>query len=233
MPTLLYARAPRDEREDRQVRKLARSAHAPADWIWHARMLVRSWEGWRTSAIATALGCHIQTVRERLHACNERGLDGLGSKPGGGRKPRSTEAERSAVIALVASPQPPSRSAGDVARWDRGARSQRRRRCGHVVARRAGGRGSGAGHRHRAQPGAPPAAPRRGPLAAHPLLGQQHGQGGHGFRPTSTAVVTCSTDPPAGATTRCLDELGPVTPRAFPPAPGWSPSGHRSKAPLG
>jgi transposase len=30
----------------------------------------------------------------------------------------------------------------------------------------------------------------------------------------------------------CLDELGPVTPRAFPPAPGWSPDGHRIKAPL-
>ena len=30
----------------------------------------------------------------------------------------------------------------------------------------------------------------------------------------------------------CVDELGPVTPRAFPPAPGWSPDGHRIKAPL-
>jgi hypothetical protein len=30
----------------------------------------------------------------------------------------------------------------------------------------------------------------------------------------------------------CADELGPVTPRTFTPAPGWSPSGHRIKAPL-
>ncbi|MDP9478737.1 MAG: IS630 family transposase [Actinomycetota bacterium] len=30
----------------------------------------------------------------------------------------------------------------------------------------------------------------------------------------------------------CVDELGPVTPRAFPPAPGWSLDGHRIKAPL-
>jgi transposase len=30
----------------------------------------------------------------------------------------------------------------------------------------------------------------------------------------------------------CVDELGPVTPRSFPPAPGWSPDGHRIKAPL-
>lgn len=30
----------------------------------------------------------------------------------------------------------------------------------------------------------------------------------------------------------CIDELGPVLPRTFPPAPGWSPNGHRIKAPL-
>ncbi|MFD8534489.1 transposase [Streptosporangium canum] len=30
----------------------------------------------------------------------------------------------------------------------------------------------------------------------------------------------------------CADELGPVTPRTFPPAPGWSVDGHRIKAPL-
>lgn len=30
----------------------------------------------------------------------------------------------------------------------------------------------------------------------------------------------------------CLDELGPVTPRNYPPPPGWSTGGHRIKAPL-
>jgi DDE superfamily endonuclease len=30
----------------------------------------------------------------------------------------------------------------------------------------------------------------------------------------------------------CADELGPVIPRSFPPTPGWSPDGHRIKAPL-
>ena len=30
----------------------------------------------------------------------------------------------------------------------------------------------------------------------------------------------------------CVDELGPVTPRTFPPAAGWSRDGHRIKAPL-
>jgi DDE superfamily endonuclease len=30
----------------------------------------------------------------------------------------------------------------------------------------------------------------------------------------------------------CADELGPVVPRSFPPAPGWTLDGHRVKAPL-
>ncbi len=30
----------------------------------------------------------------------------------------------------------------------------------------------------------------------------------------------------------CADELGPVIPRSFPPAPGWTAGGHRVKAPL-
>src|SRR5262249_41409185 len=83
-----------------------------------------------TSRIATELGCHLQTGRERLHAFNERGLDGLGLKPGGGRPPRLTEPERSAAIALAPSPPPgrlvthavgtlaPAGSAGgDVSEW--------------------------------------------------------------------------------------------------------------------
>ena len=69
-------------------------------------MIARSWDGWRTSASAVALGCHMQTVRARVQAFHERGLDGLGLKPGGGRTPRITPAERSAVIALTASPPP-------------------------------------------------------------------------------------------------------------------------------
>ena len=38
--------------------------------------------------------------------------------------------------------------------------------------------------------------------------------------------------PPPDSTVICADELGPVIPRTFPPAPGWSPGGHRVKAPL-
>jgi hypothetical protein len=44
--------------------------------------------------------------------------------------------------------------------------------------------------------------------------------------------VELCTAPPAGSTVICADELGPVIPRTFAPAPGWSPGGHRIKAPL-
>ncbi|HUZ01159.1 MAG TPA: helix-turn-helix domain-containing protein [Thermomicrobiaceae bacterium] len=109
MPKLLAARAPLDEQEERRVRKLASSRHAPGDWIQRARMIVGSWEGQRTTAIAAELGCHPQTVRERLVRFNAEGLDGLGDRPGGGRKPRLTEQERGTLIRLARS-TPPGRA---------------------------------------------------------------------------------------------------------------------------
>jgi transposase len=60
-------------------------------------------------------------------------------------------------------------------------------------------------------------------------VGHEHGSG---LCPKRTQIVTLYTDPPGGATILCVDELGPVTPRTFPPAPGWSGDGHRIKAPL-
>lgn len=108
MPKLLHARAPQDTVEEHKVRKLANSRHAPADWIMRARMIACSWNGLRTTQIAEELGCHPQTVRERFHRFNEEGLDGLGDRPGAGRKPRITEQERSKIIALV-SKEPPGR----------------------------------------------------------------------------------------------------------------------------
>ena len=106
MPKLLYARPAQDATEERQVRKLASSRHAPADWRQRARMIVRSWEGLRTTAIAAELQCHPQTVRERLARFNADGVAGLGDRAGAGRKPRLTEAERSRLITLVAEPPP-------------------------------------------------------------------------------------------------------------------------------
>src|SRR5260370_12557511 len=106
MPKHLAARPALDETEARQVHKLARSAHAPADWIFHAKLVVRSWDGRRTRQIAEELGCNPQTVRERLHAFNDRGLDGLGMQPGSGRKPRLTHLEPSTILTLVKLPPP-------------------------------------------------------------------------------------------------------------------------------
>ena len=90
------------------MRKLANSRHAPADWIMRARMIARSWDGLRTTQIASELRCHPQTVRERIHRFDEEGLDGIGDRPGSGRKPRITETERSVIISLVGT-DPPGR----------------------------------------------------------------------------------------------------------------------------
>jgi transposase len=106
MPKLLRARPPLDAREERQIRKLAGSRHAPGDWIRRARMIARSWDGLRTGAIAQELGCHPETVRERLARFNAEGLDGLGDRHGAGRRPRLTEAERSTLVALARSTPP-------------------------------------------------------------------------------------------------------------------------------
>lgn len=106
MPKLLSARPASDEVEARKVRKLANSRHAPGDWIMRARMIIMSWTGLRTSHIANELGCHPQTVRERLRRFNAEGLGGLGDRPGAGRKPRLTQTERSKIIALVSTSPP-------------------------------------------------------------------------------------------------------------------------------
>ena len=106
MPKLLFARPPVDLVEERQVRKVAGSRHAPGDWIRRAQMIVRSWDGLRTTVIARELGCHPQTVRERLTRFNAEGVDGLGDRPGPGRPPRLTEDERSQIIALARSRPP-------------------------------------------------------------------------------------------------------------------------------
>ena len=47
------------------------------------------------------------------------------------------------------------------------------------------------------------------------------------LRPKRARVIDLYTHPPAGVTVICADELGPVVPRTFPPAPGWSADGHR------
>jgi len=108
MPKLLRARTPEDAEVERKIHKLARSRHAPADWITRARIVSLSWRGLRITTIAEELGCHPQTVRRRLHRFNTEGIEGLADRAGAGRKPRITEEERSKIIALVAK-DPPGR----------------------------------------------------------------------------------------------------------------------------
>jgi hypothetical protein len=63
MPKHVQARAAQNEAEERTVRKLARSHHAPVDWKIHAQMVIESWAGKTPNEIATELACHPQTVR--------------------------------------------------------------------------------------------------------------------------------------------------------------------------
>jgi transposase len=100
VPKLLCARQPEDAEEQRKIHKLAGSRHAPGDWIFRAKIISLSWQGLRTAKIAEELGCHPKTVRKPLHRFNAEGIDGLGDRPGAGRKPRLTELERSKIIAL-------------------------------------------------------------------------------------------------------------------------------------
>ena len=95
MPKFLRARAPHDDDEAREIRRLAGARHAPADWIERARIIALSWDGLAVPAIAARVGCHQNTVRRWLHRFNAGGIDGLGDRPGAGRKRRITEAQRS------------------------------------------------------------------------------------------------------------------------------------------
>src|SRR5215471_18318694 len=106
MPKILRVRGPQDKKEERWVRKLAGSRHGPADWILHARIVVRSWDGQRVEAIAKDLGCSPQTVRRRLHRFDAEGIDGLGDHPKPGRPRRLTTEDDSKLIALVRQPPP-------------------------------------------------------------------------------------------------------------------------------
>jgi transposase len=101
MPKILRVRAAQDEKEERWVRKVAGSRHGPADWILHARMVVRSWDGEHVEAIAKELGCSPQTVRRRLHRFDAEGIEGLGDHPKSGRPRRLTTEDDSKLIALT------------------------------------------------------------------------------------------------------------------------------------
>jgi transposase len=218
VPKFVRARPPLDASESRKIRGLAGARHAPADWIERAQIIALSWDGLAVPAIAARIGCHENTVRRWLHRFNAAGLDGLGDRPGAGRKRRITEAQRSAIIAMARS-VPPGQlvrdGAGELsaddergpAQWTLDTLAQAARDAGIAVGR----------------------SQVRRILLAEKVLGGEHRPG---VRPKRTRIVELYTTPPPGSTVICADELGPVIPRTFPPAPGWSGDGHRIKAPL-
>ena len=106
MPKFLRARPPLDDSEAGKIRRLSGARHAPADWSERARIVALSWDGLAVPAIAARIGCHENTVRRWLHRFNAAGIDGLGDRPGAGRKRRITGAQRSAIIALARSAPP-------------------------------------------------------------------------------------------------------------------------------
>jgi transposase len=103
VPKFVRARPPLDDGEARKIRRLAGARHAPGDWIERARMIAPSWDGLAVPATAAETGRHENTVRRWLHRFNAAGLDGLGDRPGGGRRRRITEAQRSAIIGMARS----------------------------------------------------------------------------------------------------------------------------------
>src|SRR3954467_13225517 len=106
MPQLLFARPPVDAVEERRIHKLAGARHAPGNWIRRAQIIAMSWDGLRGPGIAAALGRSPKGGGYRLARFAADGLDGLGDRPGAGRRPRISQAQRSQLIALVAGPPP-------------------------------------------------------------------------------------------------------------------------------
>jgi transposase len=105
---LLYARPPATPAEDRRLRKLAASRHAPGSWIQRARIITASWDGATVTRVAQSLGCHPKTVYKWLHRFNAAGLDGLADLPRPGAPRRLSEHERGRIIQLART-EPPGR----------------------------------------------------------------------------------------------------------------------------
>jgi transposase len=182
-------------------------------------------DGERVEAIATDLECSPQTVRRRLHRFDAQGTLGLGDQLRSGRPRRLSVDDDSKLIALVHLPPPgrrllqgdeslAAREEQGSAQWSLDALVQAALEAGLRVKRSQIRRillREGVRWRRTQSWG----TPRDKDCVA-----------------IWTAVVTHYTIPPRGSTTICTDELGPVVPRSFPPAPGWSPTGHRIKAEL-
>ena len=118
MPKHVQARAAQDEQEERQIRKLARSHHAPADWKVHAQMVIESWAGKTPKEIATELDCHPKTVRIHLARFNAKADRGTGDASGSWPQATldGTRAQQNPGTGQTAA----SWKVGEVRRWDDG-----------------------------------------------------------------------------------------------------------------
>jgi DDE superfamily endonuclease len=220
-PVLLFARPPVDPAEERTIRKLAGARHAPGDWIQRARMIAHSWDGLRTTQIATGWAATRRRCGRGCTAATPRASTGsaTGQDPADrGASPRPTVAG--------SSPWPARRRPAGCSRVARG--------CCHRASRR----------QRRSGPWTPwprPPTPRAsgwaaarsaascwpsGALAADPLVDDQHPTW---TSPQKGAGHRLLHHPAAGGDRVCADQLGPVVPRSFPPAPGWTADGHRVK----
>jgi transposase len=110
MPKLLRARPASDDAEEQLVRRMAAARTASFDTVLRSRIIVLSWDGLSTAAIAAELRCHPKTVRERISRFNDDGVASLTERPKVGRKPRLTGADRQRLITLASFPIEP----GDV-----------------------------------------------------------------------------------------------------------------------
>ncbi len=222
MPKLLRA-PPKDLGEERQVRKLAGSRHAPGDWIQRARMIARSWDGARTTQIAAELGCHPQTVRERIWRLPPRAWAGWG--PARRRAPTAAD-QAPAQPAHRAGADRPAGPLDPPGRWSPGGPTTSATRptgpwMGSPAPLTGWASGSSAARCARS-------CLASGSAGAHPAPGQQRRPDFAAKNPGRRAL-----HPPAqGRDGRLRRRARPGDPRTFPPAPGWSPDGHRVKAPL-
>jgi transposase len=183
-----------------------------------------SWDGAQVGQIAAQLGCHPRTVYRWLHRFNAGGIGDLGDLPRSGRPRRLSELERGRIIALVGS-NPPGRLVrqpdGTLAAADE---QQPAPWTLDALAAAAQAAGIQAG---RSQV--------RRILQAEGVrwrtVRSWSTSGDADFAPKSGDHRPLHH--PAAADHRDLRRRArPGHPRSFPPPPGWSTDGHRSKAPL-
>jgi transposase len=190
------------------------------------RLVIESWAGKTPNEIATELGCHPQTGRLHLARFNAEGIPGLGMRAGSGRKPRLSEQERSRILSLVKQPPPGqlerradetmvARDEQGSAQWSLDALAQAAKEAGIQVKR---------------------SQIRRIYVREGVRWRQTHSWGTRNdpdfVRNRANGRLPLHAATPGVDDGSRTDELGPGVPRSFAPAPGWSPTGHRIKAPL-